>query len=197
VGLTSTTVWGTVQRYSHNKAATATHICRAKFMPTELLAARKFGGKVLLHALYVREPHASSFAAAIMLQEHYRAQDEDYLEDREHKEKFAAGKMNKGVLRRVFFRRLAKQGRLFCVLCGRDDLLVRYPPRRNNPRKGTKHRAPTPDNLATIDHIVPLAEGGLKYSLRNYMCLCNKCNERKGSRSVLRVGSGPRIILNV
>ncbi len=144
----------------------------------------------VLHLVHTEEPHISSFAAAVLLHRSCQRIDEDYIEDADFKFRLAAGTINKGVIRRVFFRRLQKQGRLFCVLCKRDDLIVRYPSRRKKKALPVKRRENDPDNLATIDHIIPLCEGGLKYSTRNMMCLCNSCNNKKSNYSVIKTSTG-------
>jgi 5-methylcytosine-specific restriction endonuclease McrA len=37
-------------------------------------------------------------------------------------------------------------------------------------------------NLATVDHIKPLAAGGKRYDYKNLTVACHKCNNRKGDK---------------
>lgn len=60
---------------------------------------------------------------------------------------------------------LKEKGELVCTYCGKRNL---------------KKDAPDYDKmLATIDHIIPLAKGGLKYDLKNLTVACSPCNNNK------------------
>lgn len=56
-----------------------------------------------------------------------------------------------------------------CHYCKRDDLLM---------------KTNDEERLATIDHVVPRAKGGLD-DPSNYVVACLPCNQRKGSKDYL------------
>lgn len=67
--------------------------------------------------------------------------------------------------------RLFKEQRGLCYYCARPMALLKL---------GEKDRAPS--NLATLDHIIPLAKGGARGPTINCVCACKKCNNERGTR---------------
>jgi 5-methylcytosine-specific restriction endonuclease McrA len=55
-------------------------------------------------------------------------------------------------------------GTFKCQICGNTELI----------EKGNGGKAP--NNLATIEHVIPKALGGLKYNDSNFIHTCYKCN---------------------
>ena len=123
------------------------------------------------HIIFTADnPHIKSLAAGVLLKNDLMYQDADFLEDdmwtwlefREHYLK----------------KQLTLKGDLVCVYCGKPHLEIggRTPKdlilNNKNP------------NLATIDHILALSQGGAKYDENNLCVSCKKCNGKKGSKSV-------------
>jgi 5-methylcytosine-specific restriction endonuclease McrA len=115
-------------------------------------------------------PHIKSLAAGLLLKNELMLQDVDYLEDElwiwlEFRERYLK-------------KQLALHGDLVCVYCGKPHLEIggRTPKdlilNNKNP------------NLATIDHILALSEGGARYDENNLCVACKKCNGKKGSKPV-------------
>lgn len=77
---------------------------------------------------------------------------------------------------RFFFMRnvYRKTGDLACEYCGQVDLIMNH---REDPEIPKYRRA-------TIDHIVPLKQGGGLKDRNNWCVACQECNELKGSKSV-------------
>jgi 5-methylcytosine-specific restriction endonuclease McrA len=70
--------------------------------------------------------------------------------------------------REQFFMDAGKDGTT-CFYCGKT---------------GLDHNADAwDDNLATLDHVVPLAAGGGLYDKNNLVVACSKCNSKKGKLS--------------
>lgn len=77
----------------------------------------------------------------------------------------------------MFFNKIKnKFGKLKCQICGNIDLI--------ESNIGNKK---TPSNLATIEHITPKSQGGLKYNDINFICTCNKCNNTRGLSPLFQI----------
>lgn len=122
------------------------------------------------HFIYFDEnPHPQSWASRLLLKNELMYQDEDFILDDlatwlEFREQYLT-------------KELKKNGDLVCKYCGKKHLEIggRTPKDLsiNNKNK----------NLATIDHIVALSNGGEKYSEANMCVCCKKCNSKKGNKS--------------
>jgi hypothetical protein len=120
----------------------------------------------------VEDPHPHSLAAALLLRNFFRLQDVDYLEDTRSLEVWLE-------FREIYLKKiLERDGDLVCKYCGKIHLEVggRTPEdlKRNNKNP----------NLATIDHIQALANGGERFNEKNLAVACKKCNKDKGTKSV-------------
>jgi 5-methylcytosine-specific restriction endonuclease McrA len=113
-------------------------------------------------------PHQKSLAAGLLLKNELMLQDVDYLENDlwvwlEFREQYLK-------------EQLELHGDLVCAYCGKPHLEIggRTPQdlilNNKNP------------NLATIDHIVALANGGEKYYEKNLCVSCRECNQKKGTK---------------
>jgi 5-methylcytosine-specific restriction endonuclease McrA len=51
-------------------------------------------------------------------------------------------------------------------------------------KTGLKSQSDVPAELATLDHVQPLAKGGLKFHSSNIVVACSPCNNRKQDKSV-------------
>lgn len=45
-----------------------------------------------------------------------------------------------------------------------------------------KDGQPAPDNMATLDHIIPLSKGGRAAASINCVVACHRCNNERGDR---------------
>jgi 5-methylcytosine-specific restriction endonuclease McrA len=117
-------------------------------------------------------PNSKSYAAAVLLKNDLMIQDVDYIEKEDNLNIWLE-------FREVYLNKiLQKDGDLVCVYCGKPHLEVggRTPKdlilNNKNP------------NLATIDHIHALSDGGAKYDEKNMCVACKKCNRKKGNKPV-------------
>ena len=46
----------------------------------------------------------------------------------------------------------------------------------------------------TIDHIIPTSRGGDKYSYKNVVACCRKCNTKKGNKTLEELGLNPIVV---
>lgn len=124
------------------------------------------------HIILEDVPHPQSMASAILLREYLKAQDIDYINSidslsawLEFREKY---------LVKTFM----ATGDLVCAYCGRPHLEIGG---RNPEDLHKNNRNP---NLATIDHITALSNGGNKYDENNLCVSCKKCNNKKNNKDV-------------
>jgi len=119
----------------------------------EKVRVRSMNGK---HAVRVEEPHVKSLAALVLLHRGLEKQQlAEWLAFREE----------------VLDEAEARDGKLICAYCHRDDLVREVP---DNVRK--------PANLATIDHVVPRSKGGGEKDKSNCVVACLPCNQRKADK---------------
>ena len=122
------------------------------------------------HIIYDSNPHIKSLAAYILLRNELLFQDEDFVND----------PLNKWLeFREIYLNNILKQnGDLVCAYCGKKHLEIGG---RTPQDFGKNNKNP---NLATIDHIDPLSNGGAKYDEKNLCVACKKCNMKKGNKPV-------------
>lgn len=102
----------------------------------------------------IGDVHIQSYASLVMLQRVYIN-----LEQR---------RWNKA--RKAFVKKeLETKGKLVCTYCGKDDLKI----------KSTKRH-----EQCTVDHIVPVSEGGDQFDEQNFAISCHSCNKKKASSPV-------------
>lgn len=80
------------------------------------------------------------------------------------------------MLKRLFLYRMKIEGKLICVYC-QKPLEVYAETFKGN----------LPSDYATIEHIVPISEGGLKYDESNFACACSSCNNRRGTLPAFKI----------
>ena len=68
---------------------------------------------------------------------------------------------------------LKEKGKLKCSYCPRTDLVI-----GNRINFSDNNRI---ENLATIDHVIPLSKGGEMYNTDNMVVSCRCCNRAKGN----------------
>lgn len=108
------------------------------------------------HLFHVKEPHAASWAAKILLYRHLFVQSKTdlarWLE-----------------FRMILLTRWEKErGILECFYCGKGPLL-----------KDETNKHPL---VATLDHVIARANGGAEYDENNLVVACFRCNQKKGSK---------------
>lgn len=131
--------------------------------------ARTFQAHIIMEDL---EPNPKSLAAGILLREELRVQDQDYIDRIDSLDTWL--EFREQYLKKI----LEAEGTLTCKYCGHTNLEIggRSPKDliQNNKNK----------NLATIDHILALANGGEKYDEKNMCVSCKKCNRKKSDKPV-------------
>lgn len=132
------------------------------------------GGTKINHIIF-DETNASikSRAAYILLFEKLHAQDEDFLAKTDSLWVWLDA-------REVYLKKRQDKnnGNLVCDYCGREHLDIGGK-RPEDLIKNNKN-----SNLATIDHIHPLADEGEKFNEDNMCVSCKTCNKKKGKTSL-------------
>ena len=105
--------------------------------------------------IFVEDPHITSRAAYILLKHRFEKQ---LLEEWE-------------VFRNAFFDKHGEP--LTCFYCGKTNLVREVTDSSNKKQLET---------LATVDHIVALANGGQRYDEDNCVVACHPCNSRKRNK---------------
>ena len=126
----------------------------------------------LVHCVFNTEPHLKSFASYLLLKEQYKKLDSHISRLIKIDEELRSGNIRNcySNLRRKYLNRLQKKyGSLFCYFCGKKDLKI-----------STKNIK----ELATIDHKIPVSRGGSKHDMRNFLCVCNSCNQDKKNKTL-------------
>lgn len=126
------------------------------------------------------DPYPGSRAEYILFREKLRQQDDDFQKELNIREQLKSGKTNKTILRKIFFKKIRrKYGCLVCEICGKRNLI-----RAESGCTIGQH------NMATIDHKIPLSEGGFKYTFSNWICACWLCNFKKDNRRAVKTNKG-------
>ena len=110
------------------------------------------------HRVRVENPHPKSLAAGVLLTRSLEVQ------ERSHWVSF----------RMAFLKRIkAQQGHLECHYCHCKGLVEELP---DDATRADLKR------LATLDHVVPISQGGAEYDGTNLVVACHSCNQKKGNR---------------
>lgn len=113
--------------------------------------------------IFEKEPHPQSRANYIKLVRYYKQLDPTtsvhyYLKE------------NSGFRNKFLKSVLEKNGIIKCYYCGKELIIE---------EDYSKHN--TTENLATLDHIVPISKGGSKYDPNNINVSCKACNLKKSN----------------
>lgn len=106
--------------------------------------------------------------------------------DRETQENAIIRKMvikhetNFSQLKQAFLNRMESEGKLFCIYC-------QLPLKIYTGTEGTGISGKPPSDLATIEHLIPTSQGGLKYHESNWACACWGCNNRRGVQPIFKI----------
>jgi hypothetical protein len=118
----------------------------------------------------------SSYLFQLLIKE-YKSLDIDYIENQVMYDKIKKGEINTSVIRRIILKKIKKKfGKLKCQVCGEEELIL-----DGNVAKKSK-------KLATIEHVIPISLGGLKYSESNIICTCSSCNNKRGNIPLVHKG---------
>lgn len=108
-----------------------------------------------------------TYAASVLLKNYYWELDED------NRNSFANRMRLIGFSRSYLTTTQQAKGSLKCSYCPKDNLIIELEGMRvPNGKK------------ATIDHIIPISEGGALFDTNNICVACGSCNSKKGSLSV-------------
>ena len=113
------------------------------------------------------EPEPNTYASALLLRNQLLLQDTDFLESYN-------GRMIKIQFSRdtlTFWKSLL--GSLFCVYCMKKDLQIEYEGMLINENQ-----------IATLEHIIPISHNGDIFNLDNVVCACGKCNHNRGNNTL-------------
>lgn len=116
---------------------------------------------------YNTEINFKSRAAYILLTNYFRFLDEDYIKSMSSRCEMI--EFSRDYLTKV----KEREGIIICSYCGTSHLEIEYD--GMHIRKEIK---------ATIDHIVAISKGGDIFNPENIRVACEKCNTKKGDKSV-------------
>lgn len=112
-----------------------------------------------------------------LLKNSYIEQDEDIIFDKFVRKEIKKGNLLNIGIKEVFFKNIIRKfGNLKCQICGAENL------ERGSVTKKAK-------KLATIEHVIPIALGGLKYNSKNFICTCSDCNGKRGLSPLRNIGN--------
>lgn len=116
------------------------------------------GNKVIRHKIYVKEPNSKSYASYLLLKDSY-----NYYE-------FETSYVGTRIefSRKILSDWKNKLGTLTCIYCETKNLEIQYDKFTIDSRK-----------KATLDHIIPIGNGGDIFDVNNVICACEKCNNNK------------------
>lgn len=136
--------------------------CIYEYREFERVTERHSFEAATVHVICVSEmPNQKSYASAILLKNYYETLDIEKSEKYDWRKWLA--------YRYKYLRRIKdERGELVCEYCGKRHLHIE------------KHKSNS--NLATIDHIKPIAMGGHKYDDANLAVACFSCNQKKGTK---------------
>ncbi|NJO64035.1 MAG: HNH endonuclease [Richelia sp. RM2_1_2] len=113
------------------------------------------------------DPNSKSYASLVLLNKKLLTKDRDFISKK--KEFLDRIKFSRQFLKRE----LEKCGSLTCHYCNRTNLII-----ENEGMKVPQR------NKATIDHVIPVSKGGNRFSKKNIVVACGRCNGSKGDMDV-------------
>lgn len=135
--------------------------------PRRVIRKSNSGSTKWVDTIYFNIDKPNTYASYVLLKNHYWEHDEDNI-------KSFANRMRMIGFSRTYLTKIKETtGNLTCTYCPKTDLIIEL--------DGMK----VPNNIkATIDHIVPISQGGALFDYRNICVSCGKCNTKKGNKSV-------------
>ena len=110
-------------------------------------------------------------------------QDADIRLNSKYRRALIEGTITFTTLKDKFFKRMESEGKLICVYCQEPLKIYQIEERA----RYSKDKYQVPKDMATIEHLVPVADGGLKYVESNWACACSKCNNKRDRLPVFKV----------
>ena len=138
-------------------------------MILEIVRKSSSGSTSIIEKIHYLETEINykSRASYVLLREHLRLQDKDYLES-------LATRMEMIEFSRDFLTKEKElKGDLVCSYCKKPHLVIEY-----------EGMIVPNDIKATIDHIIAISQGGEKKNPKNIKVSCSKCNTKKGNKSL-------------
>ena len=133
----------------------------------EVVRKSNSGSTKRVELVYFEITNPKTYASYVLLKNFYWENDADNLKSIANRLRII------GFSRRYLTNIQKKEGSVTCTYCKKPDLVIEL--------EGMK----VPQNIkATIDHIIPISEGGPVFDSSNITPCCGKCNGRKGSLSV-------------
>jgi 5-methylcytosine-specific restriction endonuclease McrA len=133
----------------------------------EVVRKSNSGSTKRVELVYFEITNPKTYASYVLLKNFYWENDADNLKSIANRLRII------GFSRRYLTNIQKKEGSVTCTYCKKPDLVIEL--------EGMK----VPQNIkATIDHIIPISEGGPVFDESNITPCCGKCNGRKGSLSV-------------
>jgi 5-methylcytosine-specific restriction endonuclease McrA len=102
-----------------------------------------------------------------LLKEYYVSLDVDIQENKFLRQCMVDGMLTFSMLKLMFFKKKEREGKLICVYC-QEPLKIYIGSKGNLPK-----------DMVTLDHFIPLSQGGLKYVESNFLCTCDGCNNKR------------------
>lgn len=121
------------------------------------------------HIIYNEVSSTKSLSSSILLRNHLRSQDVDFINS----------DWRKKVQFNIDFLKdqLQLHGTLTCVYCQKENLFI-HEDFTTEPSKYL---------LATVDHVIPTGKGGLEYDYSNMVIACWKCNNKKKDKTGYKI----------
>jgi len=101
--------------------------------------------------------------------------DRDIQENTIIREMVIAKEDNFSQIKLRFFRKMEAEGKLICIYC-QIDLKIYTGITKN-----------FPSDMVTLEHLVPLSQGGLKYHESNFACACSGCNGQRAVAPIFKI----------
>jgi len=109
------------------------------------------------------------------LRQYYQSLDIDRMKNEELKQLLQDGKLTFQAIKAIWLRRMKREGKLICVYCQQPVKIY------------TGVTGKQPKDMATLDHLIPLSQKGLKYVESNFLCSCSICNGKRDTLPAFKI----------
>ena len=117
---------------------------------------------------------AHSFFKYILFKIELAKLDRDIQANAVLREMVIAKEITFAAIKKIYLKKMERLNKLFCIYC-------------QKPLKIYTVKGNLPEDMATIEHVIPLSEGGLKYHESNFACACPKCNNKRKTLPVHQI----------
>ena len=123
----------------------------------------------IFDVIYNEDANIKSIASLILLNDYYKHMDVDLINDKKNLFKYLR-------LRHKFLLKTKKKnGDLVCHYCGKNHLEIGFLKEELLCKNNLNN------NLATIDHKIPISQNIDKLDTNNWLVCCKNCNKSKGN----------------